>query len=132
MMTRIPKPDVSETDVSQKKMNIQKKPHRYLAKPEKIARSYKGCLYAMTTLCRVFRSDGWRYCGGSIPSKSCRPTPAVMNIYVHRPTDATQQRRLGANIFHGEQYWQGIFSLDYIAIIYKLFMNYIECLSRNL
>ena len=40
-MTRISKPDVSETDVSQKKMNIQKKPHRYLAKPEKIARSYK-------------------------------------------------------------------------------------------
>ena len=30
MMTRISKPDVSETDVSPKKMNIQKKPHRYL------------------------------------------------------------------------------------------------------
>ena len=39
------------------------------------------------------------------------PTSAVMNIYVHRPTDATQQRRLGTNIFHGEQYWQGFVSL---------------------
>ena len=49
MMTRISKPDVSETDVSpkSKKMNIQKKPHRYLAKPDKIARSYKGGRYGL-------------------------------------------------------------------------------------
>ena len=80
MMTRISKPAVSETDVSPKKMNIQEKPHRYLAKPEdKIARSYKGGRYAMPTLCRLFISDGWRYCRGSIPSKSS----AVMNIYMY-------------------------------------------------
>ena len=47
MMTRISKPDVSETDVSPKKMNIQKKPHRYFAKPDKIARSYKGGRYGL-------------------------------------------------------------------------------------
>ena len=29
MMTRTSKPDVSETDVSQKKVKIQKKPHHY-------------------------------------------------------------------------------------------------------
>ena len=41
-MTRKSKPDVSATDVSPKKMTIQKKPHRYLTKPDKIVRSYKG------------------------------------------------------------------------------------------
>ena len=119
MMTRISKPDVSETDVSPKKMNIQKKPHVYLAKPDKIARSYKVGRYAMTTLCRLFISDGWRYCRGSIPSKSS----AVMNTYVHRPTDATQQRRLGTNIFHGDNIGK-VLSV-YIAMN-KLFLNSIS------
>ena len=41
-MTRKSKPDVSETDVSPKKIQIQKKPHRYLTKPDTIVRSYKG------------------------------------------------------------------------------------------
>ena len=41
-MTRKSKRDVSETDVSPKKMKIQKKPHRYLTKPDKIVSSYKG------------------------------------------------------------------------------------------
>ena len=41
-------------------------PHRYLTKPDTIARSFKaGGRYAMTALCRLFRSDGWRYCRGA-------------------------------------------------------------------
>ena len=65
----------------------------------------------------TFQSDGWGYCMGSIPSKS--RTSAVMKIYVHGHTDAKQQRRLGTNIFHGEQYWQGfgMFSRPPIAIV---------------
>ena len=39
---------ISETDVSPKKMKIQKKPHRDLTKLDKIARSYKGGRYALT------------------------------------------------------------------------------------
>ena len=35
MMTRASKPDVYETDVSPKKMKIQKKTHRYLTQPDK-------------------------------------------------------------------------------------------------
>ena len=45
-------------------------------------------LLCLTAMCRLFRSYGWRYCRGSIPSKS--RTSAVMKIYVHRHTDATQ------------------------------------------
>ena len=68
-------------------------------------------------------SHGWRYCKGSIPSKSC--TSAVMKIYVHRPTDATQLVRLGKNIFHGEHHWQGFVCCS-IAMA-KRFLNYIFC-----
>ena len=46
MMTRTSKPDVYETDVSPKKMTIQKKAHRYLTQPDKIVRSYEGGRYA--------------------------------------------------------------------------------------
>ena len=35
----------------------------------------------MITLCRLFRSDGWRFGWGSIPSKSC------IGAYVFRRTD---------------------------------------------
>ena len=49
-MTRKSKPDVSESDVSPKKMKIQKKPHRYLTKPDKIVRSYNGGHYALTAV----------------------------------------------------------------------------------
>ena len=40
------------------------------------------------------------------------PTSAVMKICrpTSRHTDATQQRRLGTNIFRVEQYWQGFVS----------------------
>ena len=42
-------------------------------------------------------------------------------------TDAIQQRRLGINIFHGEQYWQGFVS--YSIAVAKLFLNsiYPDC-----
>ena len=50
-MTRTQKSAISETDVSSKKMKIRKMPHRYLTKPDTIARSSKGGRYAMTALC---------------------------------------------------------------------------------
>ena len=43
VMTRTRKPDISETDVSSKNMNIQKKSDRYLTKPDTIARSSNSC-----------------------------------------------------------------------------------------
>ena len=52
MMTRTSKPDVSETDVSPKKMKIQKKPHGYSRSPEVT----RVCRYALTAMCRLFRS----------------------------------------------------------------------------
>ena len=39
VMPRTRKPDISETDVSSKKINIQNKSDRYLTKPDTIARS---------------------------------------------------------------------------------------------
>ena len=80
-MTRTCKPYVSETDVFSKKMKIQKNLHRYLTKPDKIARSYKGGRYALTAQCGLFRNDGWRYCRGS---------GASLRNVVGRHTDATQ------------------------------------------
>ena len=84
--------DVSETDVSPKKMKIQKKPHRYLTK-------IKSGRYALIALCRLFISYGWRYCRGSIPSKS--RTSAVMKIYVRMShSNAASERTfsMGNNI----------------------------------
>ena len=43
VVTRTRKHDISETDVSSKKMNIQKKSDRYLTKPDTIARSSNSC-----------------------------------------------------------------------------------------
>ena len=64
MMTRTSMSDVSETDVSPMNLKIQKKPHRYFTKLDKIARSCKGGRYALTARCQLFRSDGWRCCRG--------------------------------------------------------------------
>ena len=55
MMTPASKTDVSETDVSPKKMKIQKKPHGYLTQSDKIVRR------VAVMPCRpvsAFRSDG--------------------------------------------------------------------------
>ena len=38
--------------------------------------------------------------GASLRNRVDRSTSTVMKIYVHRPTDDTQQGRLGTNIFH--------------------------------
>ena len=65
MLTRTRKPDVSGTDVSSKKMKIQKKLHRYLTKPDKITRMYKGGRYALTAQCGLFRNDGGGIAGGA-------------------------------------------------------------------
>ena len=70
MMTRTRKPDVSETDVSSRK-----KPHRYLTKPDRIARSYKGGRYTMAAQCRTFRSG---IAEGASLRKHVRPTSAVI------------------------------------------------------
>ena len=55
--------DVSGTDVSPKKVKIQKKPHSYLIKMENIATSSKSGRYVMTAMCRLFRNciGGGRY-----------------------------------------------------------------------
>ena len=98
MMMRTTKSDVSDTDVSPKKMKISKKPHCYLTNLDKIARSYQGARYALTAQCRLFRSDAWRYCRGRIPSKL--HMSAVMKIYAHRHTDSTQQSRLRSRNKH--------------------------------
>ena len=97
-------PDISEKDVSTKKTNIQKKPHCYLTKPHTIPRRFKGGRYAMTALCRLFRSDGWRYCRGSTYNP-IEFVPAVLTI----------------NIFHGEHYWQGL--VGYSIAMAKRFLN---------
>ena len=74
---RTRKPDISETDVSSKKMKIQKRLHRYLTKPDTIARSFKGGRYVMIVPCRLFRSDGWRFAGHPFEFVS-----AFLTIYI--------------------------------------------------
>ena len=115
LMTRTRMPDISETDFSSKKMKIQKKPHRSLTKPDTIARSFEGGRYAMTALCRLFRSDGWRYCRENIPSNL---------IYVQRSYHICLRvvtRCFGANIFPGERYWQGF--VGYSIAMAKRFLE---------
>ena len=69
MMTRTRKPDISETDrpyVSLKKMNkIIQKPHRYLTKPDTIARNFKGGLYGMTLCVDFSEAPGGGTAGGA-------------------------------------------------------------------
>ena len=68
MMTRASKTDISEADVSPKKMKIQKKPHRYLTQSDKIVRSYgsyKGGRYALAALCRLSEAMGGGIAGGA-------------------------------------------------------------------
>ena len=65
MMTRTRKVAISETDVSSKKMKIQKKPHRYLTKPDTIARSFKGSRYALTACVDFSEAMGGGIAGGA-------------------------------------------------------------------
>ena len=47
---------------------------------------------------------------------------------LHRPTDATQQIRLGTKQFHGEQYWQSC--VGYSIAMAKRVLNYICCKTK--
>ena len=122
MMTRTGKQDVSETDVSSKKMNIQKKPHRYLTRAGQDHQ--KLCMRVAVMPCVDFAEAS----GGGIAvmhSKMPRGLASLQDSRRNRvgrnedlPTDATQPRRIKASLFHIEHHWQGtLFGVGTIAAI---------------